>query len=81
MRSRIADRCVLLGGWPPTAAVTDLANTPGIKIKLIDHAETVAAMNKKYGPLYIEDVIPKATYRGMDADNRQGHRVEHPRFA
>src|SRR5438093_750369 len=53
------------------AAVTDLANTPGIKIKLIDHAATVAAMNKKYGPLYIEDVIPKATYRGMDADNRQ----------
>src|SRR6266853_152766 len=58
-------------GGLPTAAVTDLANTPGIKIRMIDHADTVAAMNKKYGPLYIEDVIPKATYRGMDADNRQ----------
>src|SRR5258706_269821 len=58
-------------GRLPTAAVTDLANTPGIKIRMIDHADTVAAMNKKCGQLYIEDVIPKATYRGMDADNRQ----------
>jgi TRAP transporter TAXI family solute receptor len=27
-------------------------------------------MNKKYGNLYIEDVIPKSTYSGMDADNK-----------
>jgi TRAP transporter TAXI family solute receptor len=57
-------------GGLPTAAVTDLANTPGTKIKLVDHADTVGAMNKKYGQLYIEDVIPKDTYRGMDADNK-----------
>ena len=70
LKDRKIDAFFWVGGLP-TAAVTDLANTPGIKIKLIDHAETVAAMNKKYGPLYIEDIIPKATYRGMDADNRQ----------
>jgi len=70
LKDRKIDAFFWVGGLP-TAAVTDLANTPGIKIKLIDHAATVAAMNKKYGPLYIEDVIPKATYRGMDADNRQ----------
>ena len=70
LKDRKIDAFFWVGGLP-TAAVTDLANTPGIKIRLIDHAETVAAMNKKYGPLYIEDVIPKATYRGMDADNRQ----------
>jgi TRAP transporter TAXI family solute receptor len=58
-------------GGLPTAGVTDLANTPGTKIKLIDHADAVAAMNKKYGDLYVEDVIPKSTYRGMDADNKQ----------
>ena len=58
-------------GGLPTAAVTDLANTPGTKIKMIDHAELVPAMNKKYGNLYVEDVIPKSTYRGMDADNKQ----------
>jgi TRAP transporter TAXI family solute receptor len=58
-------------GGLPTAGVTDLANTPGNKLKLIDHADTVAAMNKKYGNLYIEDTIAKSTYRGMDADNKQ----------
>ncbi len=58
-------------GGLPTAGVTDLANTPGTKIKMVDHAEAVAAMNKKYGNLYIEDVIPKAMYRGMDTDNKQ----------
>jgi TRAP transporter TAXI family solute receptor len=58
-------------GGLPTAAVTDLANTPGTKIKMVDHAELVPAMNKKYGNLYVEDSIPKATYHGMDADNKQ----------
>jgi len=58
-------------GGLPTAAVTDLANTPGTKIKMIDHADVVDAMNKKYGNLYVEDVIPKTMYRGMDADNKQ----------
>ncbi len=58
-------------GGLPTAGVTDLANTPGTKLKMVDHAEAVAAMNKKYGDLYVEDVIPKDTYRGMDADNKQ----------
>jgi len=28
-------------------------------------------MNKKYGNLYVQDRIPKDTYRGMDADNKQ----------
>jgi len=58
-------------GGLPTAGVTDLANTPGTKLKMIDHAETVAAMNKKYGNLYVEDVIYKDMYRGMDSDNKQ----------
>jgi TRAP transporter TAXI family solute receptor len=58
-------------GGLPTAAVTDLANTPGTKIVMVDHAEVVPAMNKKYGNLYVEDTIPQATYKGMDADNKQ----------
>ena len=58
-------------GGLPTASVTDLANTPGTKLKMVDHAETVAAMNKKYGDLYVEDVIHKDVYRGMDVDNKQ----------
>jgi uncharacterized protein len=70
LKDRKIDAFFWVGGLP-TAAVTDLANTPGIKIRMIDHANTVAAMNRKYGPLYIEDVIPKTTYRGMDTDNKQ----------
>lgn len=58
-------------GGLPTAAVSDLANTPGTKIRMVDHAELVPAMNRKYGNLYVQDVIPKATYKGMDADNPQ----------
>ncbi len=58
-------------GGLPTAGVTDLANTPGTKLKMVDHADAVAAMNKKYGNLYIEDVIAKDVYKGMDADNKQ----------
>lgn len=58
-------------GGLPTAGVTDLANTPGTKLKMVDHAEAVPAMNKKYGNLYVEDVISKDVYRGMDTDNKQ----------
>jgi len=58
-------------GGLPTAAVTDLANTPNTKIKMIDHADLVPAMNKKYGDLYVQDTIPKETYKGMEADNHQ----------
>ena len=58
-------------GGLPTAAVTDLANTPNTKLKMVDHGEAVAAMNKKYGNLYVQDTIPKETYKGMDADNKQ----------
>lgn len=58
-------------GGLPTAAVTDLAATPGVKIKMIDHAEVVPMMNQKYGNLYVQDTIPKSTYSGMTADNKQ----------
>ena len=57
-------------GGLPTAAVTDLAATPGTKIKLLDTAQLVGKMAEKYGPLYSAAVIPKATYSGMEADNK-----------
>ncbi|MDP1718534.1 MAG: TAXI family TRAP transporter solute-binding subunit, partial [Burkholderiales bacterium] len=40
------------------------------KLKLIDHANLLPAMTKKHGNIYITDVIPKATYSGMAADNQ-----------
>ena len=54
----------------PTSAVTDLAATPGVKIKFLDHANLLPEMVKKNGKIYIADVIPKATYPGMDKDNQ-----------
>jgi TRAP transporter TAXI family solute receptor len=58
-------------GGLPTAAVTDLGATPGVKIKLVDHADVVEKMNAKYGPLYVRDVIPAKTYPGQDKNNAQ----------
>lgn len=69
LKDRKIDAFFWVGGLP-TAAVTDLASTPGTKIRMIDHAEAVANMNKKYGNLYYADTIPKATYSGMAADNK-----------
>lgn len=69
VKDRKIDAFFWVGGLP-TAAVTDLANTPGTKIVLIDHADAVDAMNKKYGNLYFKDTIPKATYAGMAGDNK-----------
>src|SRR5712672_906100 len=70
IKDRKIDAFFWVGGLP-TAAVTDLASTPGVKIRLIDHDNLVPAMNKKYGELYVQDRIPKDTYRGMDVDNKQ----------
>lgn len=55
-------------GGVPTAAVTDLAATPGIKIKLLDHADIVPSMVKKWGPLYVKGTIPAKSYAGQGRD-------------
>jgi TRAP transporter TAXI family solute receptor len=70
LKDRKIDAFFWVGGLP-TAAVTDLASTPGIRIRLIDHADLVPAMNKKYGDLYVKDTIGKDVYRGMERDNAQ----------
>jgi uncharacterized protein len=69
VKDRKIDAFFWVGGLP-TAAVTDLANTPGTKIVMIDTNAEVAAMNKKYGNLYFDALIPKATYSGMTKDNK-----------
>src|SRR6195256_6551102 len=57
-------------GGLPTAGVTDLGATPGLKIKLIDHSDAVEKMNAKYGKLYVTDTIPAKMYPGQDKDNK-----------
>jgi hypothetical protein len=67
IKDKKVDAFFWVGGLP-TAGVTDLASTPNTKIKVIDIAHLTKKMNDKYGPLYAEASIPKATYKGMDAD-------------
>ena len=69
LKDRKIDAFFWVGGLP-TGAVTDLANTPGVTIQMIDIANLVPAMTRKYGNIYIRDVIPKSIYKGMEADNQ-----------
>ncbi len=64
IKDRKIDAFFWVGGVP-TAAVTDLGATPGLKLKLVDHDEAVEAMNRKYGPLYVKSVIPAGSYPGQ----------------
>src|SRR6478752_1489334 len=58
IKDRKIDAFFWVGGIP-TAAVTDLAATPGMKMKL----------NAKYGKLYTSSKIKASSYPGYDKDN------------
>ncbi len=67
MKDKKIDAFFFVSGLP-TSAVTDLAATPGTKVKLLDIAHYLPKLTAKYGPIYAPGVIPKATYPGMDKD-------------
>jgi len=67
LRDKKIDAFFWVGGLP-TAAVTDLGTTPGIKIKLLNSADGVLKMRDKYGPFYAKGAIPAKTYPDQDAD-------------
>jgi uncharacterized protein len=67
LKDRKIDAFIWDGGLP-TAAVLDLAATPGIKINIIPHAEAIPKMVAKYGPLYFVSNISKGVYKGIDED-------------
>ena len=69
LKDRKIDAFFWVGGLP-TAGVTDLAATPGVKIKMIDHSDLVGKMNAKYNNLYSTAVIKAGTYPGQDKDNQ-----------
>jgi TRAP transporter TAXI family solute receptor len=69
IKDRKIDAFFWVGGLP-TAAITDLGATPGVKMKLIDHSDVVDKMNVKYGKLYVTDVIPVGTYPRQDTENK-----------
>jgi uncharacterized protein len=69
LKDRKIDAFFWVGGVP-TAAVTDLAATPGLKMKLIDHGDLVEKMNAKHGKLYTASTIPAGSYPGYTVANQ-----------
>ena len=69
IKDRKIDAFFWVGGIP-TAAVTDLAASPGVKMKLIDHGDLAEKMNAKYGKLYSAGAIKAGAYPGTDKDNQ-----------
>ena len=67
LKDRKIDAFIWDGGLP-TAAILDVAATPGIKIHLIPHGDAVAKMVAKYGPLYFVGTIPKGLYKGVEEE-------------
>jgi TRAP transporter TAXI family solute receptor len=56
-------------GGLPTAAILDLTHTNGITIRMIPNDQAIAKLRSKYGEsLYVQGVVPKATYPGLDGN-------------
>ncbi len=56
-------------GGVPTPSITDLAATPGKKIKLVDHGDCAENMRRKIGPIYVKNRILAHAYPGQEADS------------
>jgi TRAP transporter TAXI family solute receptor len=63
LKDRKIDAFFWVGGVP-TPSITDLAATPGIRVKLINHGEAAETLRKKYGPLYVQNQILANAYPG-----------------
>jgi TRAP transporter TAXI family solute receptor len=63
LKDRKIDAFFWVGGVP-TPSITDLAATPGIKVKLVNHGEAADNLRKKYGPIYIQNQILANAYPG-----------------
>jgi TRAP transporter TAXI family solute receptor len=56
-------------GGLPTAAITDLAHTSGITIRILSNVDIVDYLRDKYGEgLYVRGLLPKAIYPGLAGD-------------
>jgi hypothetical protein len=67
IKDRKLDAVFWVGGVP-TPSITDLAATPGVKVKLIDHGDGAENLRKKYGPIYVKNKILAGSYPGDDVD-------------
>jgi TRAP transporter TAXI family solute receptor len=53
-------------GGLPSAALQDLAHTPGVAIALLPSAEFLPALQREYGNLYFRLEIPASAYPGVE---------------
>jgi uncharacterized protein len=56
----------IFGAAMPVASITDLAATPGIRMRLIDHGDAVERMNQKYGSIFSRGTVPAGIYPNHD---------------
>ena len=63
LKDRKIDAFFWVGGVP-TPSITDLAATPGIKVKLVDHGDGADNLRKKFGPIYVKNRILANAYPG-----------------
>ena len=54
----------------PTAAITDVAATPGVKMLLIDHDQAPKQMVETYGPADAPAVIPQRGYPHQEKESK-----------
>ena len=52
----------------PTSAITDVAASPGMKMRLIDHDHLIERCKAKYGPVYSTAVIKAGSYPNQATD-------------
>ncbi len=54
----------------PTSAITDVAASPGMKMKMIDHDHLVDKIKAKYGPVYAPNTVKAGSYPNQKTDNK-----------
>ncbi|HET7219770.1 MAG TPA: TAXI family TRAP transporter solute-binding subunit [Vicinamibacterales bacterium] len=52
-------------GGLPTAAIQDLAHSPGVALRLLPSADLLPALRRDFGDLYSSADIPPGTYKGI----------------
>jgi TRAP transporter TAXI family solute receptor len=67
LKDRKIEAMFWIGGLP-TAAVTDLVTTPGLRATFIPGQPYIQPLNSKFGPLYSPFPLPRATYVGLESD-------------
>jgi TRAP transporter TAXI family solute receptor len=56
-------------GGVPTPSIAQLAATPGVQVRLIDHGEAAERMRARYGPIYVKSRFPPNAYPGQKVES------------